>query len=627
MTSGPGNALKAAMLAAFLLLAAVLAAYAGLIPAGQWQDEFQTFPEFFEQGWAGLGTRLRNWSPRPLSELLLYMYAQAVNALGAPLIPQVLSILWALLVSSALFVPWAARRAFPSRVSLRQNLLLGLGIVCLLLSTNRPAEFFYWPQSAVAYMPAVAGIFVVMWLLATSALGTRRAQWTAAAMLTISALAAEAAAILVMAFCLFAWGLAFADRLHGRPDALLKTSGMFVIPFAAAATVLTMVARGRFGAPGEIFGDPEVAHHPVPALLQATAGFFRELLAIDGVGTTTSSLLLGLLAKACFVVAAYFILRPVLDARKRASARLAGALGLACFATVFLTIAAAYYQFGMVCCQRHGTFRQALVLAGLVSLAAFAAGRRAPLAGEGDADHAPTFAILCLVAAVGLPAALSIPGVLADYRSLDKRLQSGRENWEAGMAGGDRFTYQTLAPGRVVGGLGIPEGTYTAGADTHNSIPHIIKFFGKKEATFRDYPISVARPVEGTKVSFQELARPLPQCRLDAVNGTPYEGAVARRTDQGQLVLQGWAVPPTRFMPWAGQAWVVAVSPDGKKHFFETVPERRPDVARALGRPLLGDAGFRAILDLSRLPGKQVLGILAVAGSSAYGCGISLQVD
>ena len=617
----------AANAAAALLLGAVVLAYAGLIPIGHWQDEFDAIPFLVERGWAGLWLRVVTWSPRPFSEALLFLYAHLVQNYRSNLIAPVLSALWLMFGASAVLVPVVLRHAFPSRNAMMQGVLLGLGIFCLMLVGHPVAEFFYWPQSAIAYIPATAGIVVAMWLLLAGGATQPGGRSGASVMLALSALSAEVGAIFVLAFCLLAFSFALADHAGKRAapasDAPVK---WLIAPFVAALSVLLLVRQGRFESTSEIFGDAAVAHHLLPSLVAAAGTFVREVVSIDGAGATFTSLFLGLVTKGGFFGASYLISRPLIRSRTGpvSSGRMIALFGVASLATVFLTLAAAYYQFGLVCCQRHGTFRQGLVLVSLVSLAAFAAHRRAGRPMHAG-DQAAALPIVLLLASVAVPAMTSVSSVWADYQTLGKRLELTRANWQAGMAAGDRFVYQTMPQGRIVGGLIIGQGTYDSAAA--GAVSHLVRYFGKEGVIVRDPESMISMPGAHPSAEAHVIGAASAQCYIDAIDDAPYTGAPVRRRSDGLLSVRGWAAPPEGAGDPSPRTLIVAISASGESRYFDTTAEPRPDVAAALGRPRLGNAGFRANLNLPAEPHEQVLRVRSVAGGAAYECSLSVRVD
>jgi hypothetical protein len=76
--------------AALFILTVV--AFAGLLPYGHWQpDEFQNLVSWRRDPAHFFWARLTTWSPRPISELLVYSYLGAVDTFHRPLIGEALA--------------------------------------------------------------------------------------------------------------------------------------------------------------------------------------------------------------------------------------------------------------------------------------------------------------------------------------------------------------------------------------------------------------------------------------------------------------------------------------------------------------------------------------------------------
>lgn len=428
-----------------LVVLATLLAHAVLLPAGHWQDEYKTFPIFWEHGWRGWWGRIVLWSPRPLSETLLFLYAQSVRLAGEPLIGPSLAFGWGLLASAATAGIWCVRGRRRIEVA-----LVGLSVPCLLLAQPRIAEFFYWPQSALAYLPATAGVLVAAWIVIFSDVHSRTGRWLLAVSLTAAAASAEVAAVLVIAFA--------ACLLLVR-----QWRAWVVAPVAMSLLVLAMTSSTRLGAAGEIFGDPRIAHHVFAAASAATWAFARETF-----GTAS-------LPKVLFLAGTWLVLRRTPG--HVMNLRVVLALAFACFAAMFISIAAAYYQFGVLCCDRHETWRQALCWVGLL-LCAAAAAHRLPSNPMGI-----DVGLLLVAAAVAWSVSLRVPAVLADWRGMAARVAVNEANWEAGRQNADDMVFRTLPPGKVVGGLALPEGRFRAG-EGPDSVPALVAFFGKRQVNF-----------------------------------------------------------------------------------------------------------------------------------------------
>jgi hypothetical protein len=78
-----------------IILFIIIALHFGLVDVGQWaNDDFSIVNSYRDDSWATFGDRLMHWSPRPLSELLIWAYACLVNWTHKPLIGVFLGLLW-----------------------------------------------------------------------------------------------------------------------------------------------------------------------------------------------------------------------------------------------------------------------------------------------------------------------------------------------------------------------------------------------------------------------------------------------------------------------------------------------------------------------------------------------------
>ncbi len=83
-----------------VLSSIVILVYVGLIPLGHWQtDEYQTALAIKNGGLDALKNRIATWSPRPLSESLIFIYLDFVNRTKNQLITPVLGLFWLMLIS------------------------------------------------------------------------------------------------------------------------------------------------------------------------------------------------------------------------------------------------------------------------------------------------------------------------------------------------------------------------------------------------------------------------------------------------------------------------------------------------------------------------------------------------
>ncbi|MGI4976690.1 MAG: hypothetical protein ACRYG6_07085, partial [Janthinobacterium lividum] len=172
-------------------------------------------------------------------------------------------------------------------------------------------------------------------------------------------------------------------------------------------------------------------------------------------------------------------------------------LAASLLAASFLSIAAALWQFGLVCCQRHDSFRQCLdvlVLLLFAALAARGAGGRGvagPVAAvprtDGGRDVAAGSA--WLLVALGLvlahrgPLERRLPSLWADYLHLPSLLAARNRTWASGASPGPGMVFVEPPQGLVVGETDWPEGTFSLTPTPPWYMLGILLFYGKQQVS------------------------------------------------------------------------------------------------------------------------------------------------
>jgi hypothetical protein len=385
--------------------------------------------------------------------LLIFFYWLAVRATGMPLVVPALAAAWATLGVGLLAAvrPWA--RPGPAA---RLALLLALPTLFLLAAPV--GELFYWPFAALAYLPALSAASYAALALAGSGLNDRTGWLVLAVALSLGAGSVEVGAFL--ALCT-APGLLLAAR-HGQGGSTRLRIGAALAPLFVASAVMLVLLTGRVTIGAEMFGSPALFHHLGRALWLAAGQSLSEFLHPEGgsiLAAAAVKLLVFLGVRACICLA-----WPAPPPRAPIVALL---VGLA--ATVFLSVAGAYYNFGTLCCERHAAYRQALFLL----MAAASAGLVRPAR---PSPWGP--ALLALGVLIYVPSRL--PAVRAEYSLAHARGAAWkaifRSGWQPGPApidfvvapAGPLFTYALCPPG-----------TYRRTPDTPSNILGPMLFFGK----------------------------------------------------------------------------------------------------------------------------------------------------
>ena len=391
------------------LFAAIILAHAGLLPLSRWQgDEYLYVALLRQGGWHFIANRFMHWGPRPWSELLLWLFGVAVNHAHRPLSGRFVSLLWAGL-GLACIAPACAPA--PRRM---RRLAFGLGLFALYLVGHPLAEMFFWPSGAAAYLPTLAGMTWLFWCLVTPGGPIPRAQ--AGLALLLAAGCSEVGLFFTFAFAGCAAVLAMRRGLRAY---------LWILPgLVVAALDLWLLLHGRAGSAERPGASGPLLHHAWPSLWQGVAGLPAEMLVSGAHEGQPGDVFLHAAALGAAVLAG----RWCLGALPRTRAAELGALAVALLGTAVLSRAAADYQFGELCCQRHETMRHCLTLLAFLA------------AGAGSGAVWPTRAGVALPGlAVWGMAALLLAGsrvepLLATYRRMPAVFAARAATWHAGLA-------------------------------------------------------------------------------------------------------------------------------------------------------------------------------------------------
>ncbi len=487
--------------AAVLLL--LLLAHLGLIAAGQWEgDEWLNFFLFRTEGTGFLVHRILFWSPRPVSEVLVFLYACVVDAAQRPLVTPVLGLLWALLTASALTL---APALGPKRDALGDpagdqrvqevaestarfaRVLTALAVLAFFLLGHQVAEMFYWPMGAAAYMTAIAALTCLVMLVLrgrhlsrSGAILAALAMIVAAGSAEIGAMAAGAAAILLAA------------AQWRRP----ARAALLLLPLGAALLVLGFILNGRAADGAALGSETSTIHALLPSLRAAATQFAHETLSLDAYPDGLAGLASGIAVKIALFLGLRALCQVGLAGSSTPPAHLC-CLVAALLAASYLSIAAALWQFGLVCCQRHDSFRQCLDVLVILLLAALStrtpnsALARSTMPGGSHARSRPGMrplaagsAWLLLAVALSLlhrgPLMHRLPALWADYLKMPEMLASRGHTWSSGLAPGTDMVFHEPPQGFVVGETDWPTGVFSLDQNPPWFMKGLLLYFAKQ---------------------------------------------------------------------------------------------------------------------------------------------------
>jgi hypothetical protein len=438
------------------LFAAIILAHAALLPGGRWDgDEYFNFASLRDQGFGFAWRRLYEWSPRPFSEAVLWAYDGAVTLTGTPLILPFLALLWAVPVGGGVWALWR-----PYLPGAPWRLAVALCVPAVGLLAPLVTEMFYWPMAAAPYLLAMAGIVVVTFRLMAGGVTARRERWVCGLALTLAVGSSETGLFFVVGFSAI---LALSER---------RGAAWYLLPLLLAVLLLAEPFAFRVaGAVQPLVSDHTYFHRLLPSTLGALEGIPGELFGEPYVpgpgpyGFFVGAALLFLGFCACLRVG-------LPDAVPwRYLVALAGGL----LASAFGSMVAALYQYGLLCCGRHYTFRHGLVVL-LVLVAA-----RAAAQWQVSPRVLPRLAgPVLLMAAAGMGLSTRVPGLIHDVGLLGIDVQASAANWATLRDPAAAPVFRLPARGLVITGLDWPPGHYAReGAPWF--VAAMLTYFGRTE--------------------------------------------------------------------------------------------------------------------------------------------------
>ena len=424
----------------------MILAHAALIPIGHWQgDEYIEAAFAHDLGWRYLSFRLFHDSPRPLSELILYAYYAITHRLHRPVITEFLALMWMILLAGAFAtIPRATGRP-PWRV------LLALSLLALFLLGHEVSELFFWPAGTAAYLVTLGAVTAAFFLRIDRRATGITGGTAETIVLVLAAAASEAGAMFVLALS----GLRLLACFVDRPSASARGILAWCMPVAMGLFALLFVLATRAG---RIDVGPPSPYllHSLASARAAVPQLAAELAGLDAHRTDAGDVVLGLATKLSFFLGCRWCWLTLDDAPTPPPGLSILALALLC--ACLGMIAGGLYQFGQVCCERHGALRQCWYLLALAGLGVASTRWRA-------FRPPPWLAPLPLTLAILLQLPARLPGLLHDDRLYAATVAARAATWQSGLRTDDtEMQYQTEPDGRVVHAMQLPTGHYMLSA-------------------------------------------------------------------------------------------------------------------------------------------------------------------
>jgi len=441
---------------ASVLFAAIVLAHAALLPRGRWDgDEYLNFAGLRDQGFGFAWRRLYQWSPRPFSEAALWAYDGAVTLAGTPLVAPFLALLWLALVGGGVLALW-----HPRAPGAPWRLTVALCVPAMGLLASLVTEMFYWPMAAAPYLLSTSGIVVATFRLLADHPTTRRARWVCGLALVLAAGSSETGLFFVLGFSAI---LVLAER---------RFAAWYALPLLLAALLLAEPFAFRVAtATQPLVPDQTYFHRLLPSALGALHDIPGELFGepfVPGPGPLWFSVGAALLFLGFCLCLRSGLPDPV---PWRYLLALAGGI----LASALGSMIAALYQYGLLCCGRHYTFRHGLLV--LLLLVAGRAAARLKL----PAQMCPRIVgPLLLMAAASVGLSPRLPGLIGDVGLLRADMRASAANWATLRDPATAPVFYLPARGAVVTGLDWLPGHYTKD-DAPWFVAAMLTYFGRME--------------------------------------------------------------------------------------------------------------------------------------------------
>jgi len=338
----------------------IISFYINLINIGHWQDEYRAINLFHNWNWKNLSIWILSWSPRPISELFIFIYANIVQISNKTFITEFLALSWTIMISCVIIYPFIISNNSHLK---KITLLISSSMLCLFLLGNQTGELFYWPQAAIAYIPVLSIITMTFWsILLINNEVTRLKLLGGIGVIAI--LSAEVGAFYFTFFYLIYFLTEQLSKKNNQQRQLYKWG---ILPIISLIIVYSLILHGRYESKTELFGDINVAHHIIPSIISSIYDFPKELFLSPNQSDLASSLK-SVSSKLLLIISLFFLFREINNSSKiKNNKKLTISFSLSCFITSFFIIFASYYQFGTICCERHYSFRTFLNYMGIIS--------------------------------------------------------------------------------------------------------------------------------------------------------------------------------------------------------------------------------------------------------------------
>jgi len=463
-----------------VILLVTIALHLGLVDVGQWAyDEFSIISSYRDNGWTAFRDRLIGWSPRPISELLIWAYACLVNWTHKPLIGVFLGLLWLTLISVPLISFFQIRKKIPmdSGRPLMFSSLFTFGLVALFLLGHSPGALFYSPVVAAAYLTTLSAITLCFVEVALNMTAHHGGRVIAALSLIFAAASSETGAIFVIVFGCLSVTCMSVDKF--RNSVYQRQFLWCLLPTFIGIGVFVLLICNRARAQEALFATVE--YHNLYMTCKTALGQTVKEYLVNGQRLSTRGVFLGLLLKACFFLGVrYCWLSGGIKVPRR---QVLVVFALSIVATTYFSVAASYYGYGGLTNPWHQELRQCLVMLFIATIALFSCHYHAPFY---DLRRTEWLGVIFVFITLVLVVRGRFGALIHDYRNYPVFIQNRNKSWNSGLSDGDAMIWFSPPKGQVADTLLFVPGIYNLESKAPGVLD-IMHFFHKERLEIRPY--------------------------------------------------------------------------------------------------------------------------------------------
>jgi hypothetical protein len=460
-------------LISLVLIFVTIALHFGLVNLGHWAiDEFLVIRSYRGSDWTAFADRLMEWSPRPISEALLWAYASLVNWQHKPSIGVFLGLLWLTLLSAPLIPFLQIRKAFSedSRRPLLFVFLFAFTPIAFFLPGHSLGELFYWPVGAAAYLITLSAVTLCFFQLALNLTEDPAGRLIASLALIFAAGASETGAFFALVFCGLSLLALAIDTFRGTFSQ--RKILWCLVPALVGVSVFGLLVQNRLRSQQAAITTAEY-HSLYPSLKAAFGQTLKECL-VAGQRLSSRGLLLGLLLKVCYFIGIRYCWLSSGMKRPRRQALIVFALSI--IATTYFSLAASYYGYGISTNDRHHELRQCLIILLITTVALLSCHYHAATLDIRQSEWLGgifVFITLLLVVPQRLGA------LKHDYKIYSVCIENRSKSWNSGLSDGDTMIWFSTPQCQVAGTYVIAPGTYNLESKSPAGAQSMMQFFDK----------------------------------------------------------------------------------------------------------------------------------------------------